>query len=322
MYVNPSYVDLLYNIVSKYKTRLTLDNFDVSLYNLFSLATTYDNAYNTLQNIDKTVVYDNLFQELQTRSVTSDVFEDWLELLNKLGILTTQEYAKFSNSYTVLNQLSAQYTQLLSQENELHNMRYQIEQLVYPLQSQLDGYHDEIESLIESRTSSQQRLAELQAYEPYDFYVGELLDNGLYVGANPVSTFFGGYGPGAVQYRLILTKTIPSNEGRYSIMAKQNGISEDGYPLYIELARMEELEIVALEEILDNIAAELEYAAIKYDETHAAIEATLINNGYEQNQELLDALYNQMDNLEAKIIEQRDEIEEIFGVPEIELTFI
>ncbi|OOB78304.1 MAG: hypothetical protein BEN18_07830 [Epulopiscium sp. Nuni2H_MBin001] len=321
LYVNPTYVELLYNISSKYKTRLSLNNFQISMYNLFSLATNNDMAVNVLQNIDKTVLYNNLFKELEVRPVHADVFEDWMELLNKLGTLTTQEYAKFTNNYTILNQLLAQYEQLRMQENELNYMKAQMELEILPLYNELEEYHNEIMELIDSVKEAEQYLMELQDYETYEFYIGDMLPNGDYVASNPVRTFFGGYSYGDEDMRIVLTKTIPNNEGMYTITAIQDGVTEEGLPHFIELSRMQELEMVALASSIDTTNNKIAYTASKYDELYLLIQDKIDNSGLDQNQELLEALYNQMANLETRILDQKEVIEEAFGVGELEVYY-
>ncbi len=162
-------IEDFYNVVRRYTTRITLENFKVSIYSLLQFMSDVDNSeiIELLEQINRDAVYNTLIDELKFRTVSLDDFSKWTEILNKMGCFTTQEYANFNNIYTHINMLRQQYTSLWSQAVEAYTLTSLSDAETQPHETQLSTIYKIVQDIEQTILEGNQRLEELGSDDPW-----------------------------------------------------------------------------------------------------------------------------------------------------------
>ncbi|OON98741.1 MAG: hypothetical protein ATN35_03775 [Epulopiscium sp. Nele67-Bin004] len=162
-------IEDFYNVVRRYTTKITLENFQVSIYALLQFLSDVENSeiIELLEQINRDTIYNTLMGELKFRTVSLDDFSKWTEILNKMGCFTTQEYANFNNIYTYVNMLRQQYTSLWSQAVEAYTITALSDEETASYEAQLNTIYQIVQDIEETILEGNSRLEELGSDDPW-----------------------------------------------------------------------------------------------------------------------------------------------------------
>ncbi|OON97869.1 MAG: hypothetical protein ATN36_02305 [Epulopiscium sp. Nele67-Bin005] len=312
----------LYNIALFYKERLPLDKFQISIYELlqFSKGDVNNSAIQILHVINKDKVAETLFFELKTKSVTMADLASWINIINQVGILSTQEYAQFTNSYNTLVQLQEQNLQYDRQLVDLYNLKDSVdiqtnEQLQYIEALSYDIEYKEY--LLEEKSES---LANLSNYRTLELYVVDSYGGGNYEAYIPEkSFFFGSYKPSNEQVQLSLTKSQPRSPGVYTFTLRYLGQSVNGLASYQEVSDADWKEISTLQAEIKTLEEDISYLTSQQKSTMTEINTVRKVNNYSENIDAIEEIEKQQAENNNKIAAHKNSIQLLFGIGEVSL---
>jgi hypothetical protein len=314
-------VTKLYHIAKLYPSKLKLERFTMSMYDLLDFPHAGNEesmALKVLSIIEPQRVYEELFKELKTREVDLEHFKEWVEVLNRHTIISRTEYAGFTNHYTSITQLKNQYKQVKEQRVDIENMRKSIDLQTLPLENQVSELTRQIEFLTGEGAEKDKVLTTLTAYKTVELYIVDAYGEGLYEAATPEkSWFFNTYKPSSERMAVRLTRTKPGEPGVYTLQLYDKGKAATGLPYFEEVSAVQLNEIDTLKSELEKTKEEIEVL----EETLVGVEgeiAKIRSEGkYEQNMQRLEELDIKEENIQSQLQEQVVRIQTLFGIKQI-----
>lgn len=308
----------LNNIISMYDAKLTMKKFQISIYELmrFPLPQTEESvALKLLDNIEASAAHDMLFTELKTKEIDVDMLNSWVDILNKKKIISTQEYATFTNSYSGIKQLREEYTQLQRQEVDIKNIKQKIDVETEEYVNKINKLTKEIETTNADISDKKLALTNLRTYKSIDLYIMDYNEDGTYEASIPEkSWFFGTYKPSNDKVKLKLTSSQPESQGVYSFEVYYQGETEKGIPYYIEVSPQQREEIASIEKTMIELRSTVEQEEAEILKLEAEIDKVRKANNYEQNNRLLEEVDHKRENIVLKLKEKQIEIQTLFGI--------
>lgn len=326
--ITNEFVDTLYKMLVVYPKSLPLKKFQFSLYPILTMtgedtASKRDQILSKLQGETAKTI---LFKELKTRPIELQVFNEWIELLHRNKILTSEDYTGFANLYRELQLVLTQYRGMDEREVDLMNKKQMIEVELGDKLKLLESSLVHIQGIEYEITSAEQELEKLTDYAHIALYIDKAYGNNEYEASVPRKNIFGNYKPSSQKYILKLNTTAFYQEGVYYVDVYLNGTKTDPkgneYPYYIEvpkenleriniLGRTRETQIQELSKIKGD-------TAVLQQEVDAIKQAT----GYEENEEALQNLDEERASLLNKINEKIVQVKNLFQIGNLTLNGI
>lgn len=308
----------LYNITSLYDKKLPMNKFNVSIYELmtFPQMTTEDSiAVKLLDVIEPSAIHRILFTELKTEPIDVDTLNSWVDILNKKKVISTQEYASFTNSYNSIKQLRDEYTQLQYQEVDIKNVTQKIDVETTEYISKIDKLIKEGETVEKDISNKKVQVSNMKKYKTIELYIMDYYEDGTYEASVPEkSWFFGTYKPSDEKLKLELTTSKLDTQGVFAFDVYYKGESEEGLPYYVEVSKEEKQQITQLETEIINLRAVLEQKQSEYLKLQGEVDKIRKANNYEQNNRLLQEVTHKKENVLLKLKERQVEIQNLFGI--------
>lgn len=314
-------VNRIYKILSLQPEKLTLEIFKLNVYGLMSFPHNGDVnsiSLKLLDHIQPEAIKKSLFTELKTYPIEIEIFSTWIDILNKKRIISTAEYASFTSSYGSIRRMQEQYSQVLLQEVDLHNVKQMTDVQTEELANQEVKLTKEIEGLKTQNETTQEELRKLKNYKEIDLYVLDQYENGDYDVAIPErSWLFGTYKPSNEKIRLKITRTVVESQGVKTFKVYNRGKSQEGLPYYVEVSQEELNQVTALETkiketntVITNKEAEIN----KFNQEIAQIRKT---NNYEQTLLLIEEVERKKNSLELEVKKEKVSIQNLFQIGEL-----
>lgn len=308
----------LHNIISMYDTKLTMEKFKISIYELMQFPLVQEEesiALKLLDNIEASTAHSMLFTELKTKEIDVDMLNAWVDVLNKKKIISTQQYAAFTNSYSGIKQLREEYTQLQRQEVDIKNIKQKIDVETEEFVNKIGKLTKEIETINADLSNKKLALSNLKTYKSVELYIMDYNEDGTYEAAIPEkSWFFGTYKPSNDKVKLKLTSSQPEAQGVYSFEVYYQGESEKGIPYYIEVSPQQREEIASIEKEIIGLRSTVEQKEAEILKLEAEVDKVRKANNYEQNNRLLEEVDHKRENILLKLKEKQIEIQTLFGI--------
>ena len=311
-------VTRLYHIANMYDAKLPLNKFKVSIYELMKfpqMGTEDSMASKLLDVIEPKAVHNVLFMELKTQEIDVDTLNTWIDILNRKKVISTQEYAGFTNSYNSVRQLREEYVQLERQEVDIKNIKEKIDVQTSEYLTKIEKITSEITSIQTEMTSKKSELAQKTNYETIELYIMDYdQESGVYEASIPEkSWFFGTYKPSNEKVKITLTDTKPESQGVYTFNVYNNG-QAGGIPYYIEVSSQAKAQIKQLQDEINNQRASIEKKEAEKNQLAEEVNKIRKANNYDQNNRLLEEVNNKKESVLLKVKEKQIEIQTLFGI--------
>lgn len=311
----------LYRVLNLYDEKIIMNKFNISMYDLmtFPQMTTEDSiAIKLLEEIEPNTVHRILFTELKTEPIDVETLNKWVDILNKKKIISTNEYAAFTNSYNSIKQLKDEYTQLQYQEVDIKNVKQKIDVETAEYIAKMDKIKKEIVGQEKEIERIKGELSGLKKYKTVELYIMDYYEDGTYEASIPEkSWFFGTYKPSEDKLKLRLTNSKPDSQGVFTFDVYYEGEVENGLPYYIEVSGEQKAKIGQLEVELVKIRSLIEQKQAEHDKLQGEVEKIRKANNYEQNNRLLEEVAHKKENVILKITEKQVEIQNLFGIGQV-----
>lgn len=311
----------LYQVLSIYDEKIVMNKFNISMYDLMTfpqMATEDSIAIKLLEEIEPNTVHRILFTELKTEPIDIEVLNQWIDTLNKKKIISTKEYASFTNSYSSIKQLKDEYTQLQYQEVDIKNIKQKIDVETAEYTSKIDKIQKEIETHQKEIETTKGTLSKLKQYKTLEVYIMDYNEDGTYEASIPEkSWFFGTYKPSQDKLKIRVMNTKPDSQGVFTFDVYYQGEVENELPYYVEVSTEEKAKIVQLESELVKIRSLIEQKQAEKAKLEGEVEKIRKANNYEQNNRLLEEVAHKKESVILKLTEKQVEIQNLFGIGQV-----
>ncbi len=325
--VDKTLVETLGRLLSSYPHQIPLNKFKFDLYEVLVLedeALTEQKAI-LFSKCESEKARELFFAKLKTKPVALDTLKEWVEFLNRSGVLRPQEYVEFSNKYSEIQLARQGLKDLETKEVDLNNQKEAIELQLgdrLKLLEQQQQTRDKLQTEVKELENKLESLADY-AYMALYIEAGSGLGKGEYEASTPKKNIFGNYKASSQKYIVKLSSTEFYKEGVYYVDVylkgtKTNKVGNE-YPYYVEVSNEELKNMETLQGQRQDKVKELETLTSQLGTLEKEVENMKTELGYEQNRKDLVELVQRRQELAKKCDEKVVEIKTLFGIGAINL---
>lgn len=314
-------INQLYKVLSLKGSKLPLEHFKMNIYGLLSMVDEVaieDPALKLLDYVEPTAAKEILFTDLKTKEIKLETLDLWIDILNQKRIITTNEYAAFTNYRSMIKRLQEERKQIELKEVDLTNKQQSVDVQTEAILNHVQQIKKEMENVNQRVNTYNEEINQLKNYREVELYILDRYENGEYEAAIPEKSWlFGTYKPGKQKVRLQLTRSNVVDVGVQAFAVYDKGVKDDGSIYYVEisdeqLARIKELEnsIQADSQILSAKQGEIDQLNQEIDQIRKA-------NDYDATLSLMEELQLKKSNMELEIEKNKLAIQNLFGIGNI-----
>lgn len=314
----------LYNITSAYGRKLPFNKFKFSIYDLMSFPHNGDAnsvALKLLGNIKPEVIQTNLFTELKTKPIDVDELNTWVNILQKYNVITTEQFAGFTNAYGTVTQARNRYVQLERQEVDLVNMKDKVDVQTNGLVLEKEKKQQEKQVIQGQINERKKELDQYSQYQIIKLYIMDYYGDGQYEASIPEkSWFFDTYKPTNEKVVIKVTYTDIQKQGAYDFKVYNKGIHNSGLPYYVELSQADRDRIGQIESDINNLTQKLsakEQEIATLDEEIAMIRKS---QNYDEIIRGIEDVKKSMEQIVLSVEESKVKIQNIFGIGQVDIS--
>ena len=314
-------VDKLYKVLSLRGSRLPLEHFKINIYELLSLPYESDvenTALKLLDYVEPTAAKKILFTELKVKEIKLETLDLWIDTLNKKRIITTSEYATFTNYRSMIKRLQEEMKQIELKEVDLTNMQQSVDVQTEVILNEVQKIKKEMEDVNKRVSTYNEEINQLKNYKEIELYILDRYENGEYEAAIPEKSWlFGIYKPGKQKVRLHLTRSSVADVGVQSFAVYDQGVKDDGSIYYVEVSSEQ---LARIKELENNIQADTQMLSVKQgeiDQLNQEIDQIRKANDYDATLSLMEELQLKKSNMELEIEKNKIAIQKLFGIGNI-----
>ena len=314
-------VDALYKLLSIKGSKIPLENFKLSIFELLSFPHNGDEESNSIKILDfikPESVKTTLINELKIKEIDIQNLSVWIDILNKKRIITPQEYLGFTNAYGMIKKSQESLKQIQLQEVDLLNMKQAVDVETDVLQGQITKINKDIEGLNEQIGTYRNRVSSLKNYKQVELYILDRYENGEYEAAIPEKSWlFGTYKPGSKKVRLKTTRTTITDMGVQTFDVYDCGKLDSGEVSYIEVSTEQLESIKEIDNKIEEAEASIKLKQGEIDKLTKEIAQIRKENNYESTLNLIEELAAKKENISLEIEKNRLAIQNLLGIGKI-----
>lgn len=314
----------LYAITSAYGKKLPFDKFKFSVYDLLSFPHGGDNnsvALKLLGNVEPTAIKDNLFLELKTKPINVDDLNVWVNVLQKYAVISTEQYAGFTNSYGSITQLRNRYSQLETQEVDLLNMKDKVDVQTNAIALEKEKYEGEKVTLEKQLQDKKKELGKYNQYQMIKLYVMDYYGDGQYEASIPEkSWFFETYKPTNEKVVIKVTSTNISKQGVYDFKVYNKGTHNSGLPYFEELSNEDLARLDKLQSEVGDLESKINQKKNEIAQVNEEINVIRKSQNYDEILLGIEEVNKSKEQVTLSLQEHKVTIQNLFGIGQVDIA--